>query len=733
MKKLLSFSFICFVLLLLSCNQNSQFDLSKIDPGRYDTTWYNHAPLRFIQTNLSEIDAKMNVDAYVKALTDVSASMVIFNVGGITANYPTKLPFHYTNPYLKGDLTGEVIRKFHDNGIKFIARFDISKINESLAYQKPEWLYVGTNGKTVNENGEVHTCLNGGYQQDYAFKILKEVIETYPLDAIFFNMGGYQTTDYSQVDYGICQCENCKKRFRDSTGLALPIVPDMNDPVYIKYREFQASTTSELNLRVKKFIKSLKPDLVFQAREGEIVRSESGTGFTSGRDWNYNATENVKRVLGTYKDQTPNDTYNYLIGMDYRHTATSPNIGKIFMAEQMLNGAGPGIYIMGRLENQYDRVFLPTLKELFGFHKTNQKLFTNVESLGKVGLIMGSSQDYRGIMKLLIEGHIMYDLIQASAVGSSETPRKLEYYDALILSNVVDMDDKFVSAIDNYVKNGGKILVTGFPGTGMIAGDVTRGASGRSARGGARGTLRIAGNAPSPSIAKIRLQSLGVAPQCELFPRTISTYLKVLENDKADLGKNEFKDFDLIMMNSGFLKCKTVGSAKSYMRLLPNTMHGPPEKCFFTDADVTDFPGMIANDFGKGKAVFIPWQIGSQYSWKGNNGQRAVFMAGLQNLLKLENSLVTDASPLIEMTHLANRNGVFEWVGMINHSGQIGDGFREPVPIYNTTIRFKPVKQVKEIRLIRSGTEIKFRENQGWVECVVPRLDDFEMVLCLYK
>jgi hypothetical protein len=732
MKRFLFYSICCSLVFLLSCNKPGKVDLSKIDPGRYDLTWYNHTPLRFVQTNLSEIDANMDVDRYVQSLVDVSATMVIFNVGGISAFYPTKLPFHYTNPYLKGDLTGEVIKKLHEKGIKFIARFDISKVNESIAANKPGWLYVGTNGKTVNENGEVHTCLNGGYQQEYAFEILKEVITTYPLDAIFFNMGGYQTTDYSQVDYGICQCENCKKRFRDSTGLALPITPDMNNPVYRKYREFQSSTTTELNLRVKKFIKSLKPDLVFQAREGEIVRSESGTGFTSSRDWNYNATENVKRTLGSYKDQTPNDTYNYLIGMDYRHTATSPNIGKVFMAEQMLNGASPGIYFMGRLENQYDRVFLPALKEIFGFHKTNEKLFTNVESLGKVGLIPGSSQDYRGIMKLLTEEHIMYDLIQQSAVGSENAPRRLDYYDALILSNVVDMDDNFVALIDNYVKNGGKILVTGFPGTGIIAGTDARGPAARNARTNTSGASARNDEKAAP-ISKIRLQSLGVAPDYEIFPRTISTYLKVMDNDRADLGQNEFKDFDLIMMNSGFLKCKTVGNAKSYLRLLPNTMHGPPEKCFFTDADVTDYPGIIANDFGKGKAVFIPWQIGSQYSWKGNNGQRAVFMAAMKNLLKIDNQLETDASPLIEMTHLANRKGAFEWIGMINHSGQIGDAFREPVPIYNTTIRFKPLKPVKKISLMRSGKGLKFKENGGWVECVVPDVDDFEMLLCLYK
>jgi hypothetical protein len=706
MKKLFSISIGCLALLLTSCKSNVKSDLDRIDPGRYDSTWFNHTPLRFVQTNLSEIDATMDVDVYVKSLVDISASFVIFNVGGITANYPTKLPFHYRNPYLKGDLTGEVVKKLHENGIKVIGRFDFSKVDESIAGKKPEWLYVGTDGKNVNYYGKVHTCVNGGYQQEYGFGILKEAINAYPLDAIFFNMGGYQTSDYSQVDHGICQCESCKRRFRDSTGFSVPVKPDINDPVYRRYRDFQRSTSEDLFKRIKDFTKDLNPNLVLVHEVGELIRSESGTSFTSGRDWNYHATENVKRVQGSYKDKTPNDSYNYLMGMDLRHTATSTNIGKIYMAEQMMNGASPGIYFMGRVENQYDRVFLPTLKELFTFHRTNEKLFTNVQSLGKIGLIMGSTQEYRGIMKLLIEEHIMFDLIRQSSLGSAVAPHNLEYYDAIILANVSDMDDKSISLIDNYVKNGGKLLATGFPGINDGIGN----------------PLNV-----------IRLQSLGVLPDYEMFPRTQSTYLKVSDNDRAALGQNEFKDFTLIMMNSDFLKCKISGSAESYLKLLPHTRQGPPERVFFSDSDVTDFPGIVANSFGKGKAVLIPWQIGSQYSWKGNNAHRALFIASMQNLLKVENPLVTNASPLIEMTHIGNRNRAFEWVGMINHSGQLGDVFREPVPIHNTNIRFRPVKPVKEIKLMRSGEGLKFTQNEGWVECIVPKIDDFEMMLCLYK
>jgi hypothetical protein len=143
------FSLGWLVLLVLLLPRESRAQLPALDPGRYDNTWWNRTPIRLIQTNLREIDALMDVDAYVKSIEDASANVVLLNVGGIVANYPTALPFHYRNPYLKGDLVGELLKRLHAKGIRVLGRFDMSKLNETLASQKPEWLYVGTDGQQV--------------------------------------------------------------------------------------------------------------------------------------------------------------------------------------------------------------------------------------------------------------------------------------------------------------------------------------------------------------------------------------------------------------------------------------------------------------------------------------------------------------------------------------------------------------------------------------------------------
>jgi hypothetical protein len=704
MNRLITIGTLC----LFSIFANAQYN--DIDPGRYDNSWWNRAPYRLVQTNLREVDATMDTDAYVQSMIDASANVVLLNVGGIVANYPTRLTYHFRNPFMKDDLVGTLVKKLQAKGIKVVGRFDFSKLNEALAEKKPEWLYVGTDGQHVNYNGQVHTCINGGYQQEYSKEILTEAIKTYPLDGVFFNMIGYTTSDYSGVNHGICQCKNCKKRFYDSTGHTLPAQADMTDPVFREYNLFKQSTADKLFREIGQHIKMLNPKLMINtyADAGvDMIASESSASLSRDYEWNYSATDNVKRILGSYKDRAPGNLLIYFQDIGFRHIGTSPNLAKTWMLENMLHGAPLGFVVVGTLVNYEDRIFIPTLNDVYGFHKSNEKIFTNLQSVGKVGLIRGSRDEYRGMIKLLTEEHIMFDIIEPALAASERAPRKLEEYDVLILGDVANMDEHLISVIDNYVKDGGRILATGATSTNDGSGK---------------------------SLNRIRLQSLGVMPDYEEFKQARSTYLKISNADKARLGEKEFRDFTIMMMYSDFLKCKPRGnSAVGLLRLLPQTRFGPPEKSYFSEENITEVPGVITNSFGEGKAVFIPWQLGSSYHFKGNFMHRALFLGALENILKMKRTIITDASPLIEMSHLANRNNAFEWIGLINHSGQIGGSLREPVAIHQTSIRFKPLRPVKEMWLMRAGTPLKFKEQNGWVDVVVPVLEDFEMAVCLYK
>jgi len=436
-----------------------------------------------------------------------------------------------------------------------------------------------------------------------------------------------------------------------------------------------------------------------------MIASESGSELDEGYEWNYSATDHVKRVLGSYKDRSPGNLIMYFQAIGYRHVGTSPNLAKLWMLENMLNGAPLGFVVVGTLVNYEDRIFIPTLNELYGFHKTHEKLFTNLQSTANIALNKGSREEHEGLIKLLTEEHILYDIIEPSDLGTDRLPRPLDDYEAVLLGDVRSMDTPLLALLDRYVENGGKLLSTGFSSTCDGLGN---------------------------PMNAIRLASLGVQPSYELFRQAKSTYLKVSEADKAALGPREMKDFSLVMMYSDFMKCRPAEATESYLRLLPHTRFGPPEKSYYTEENITDTPGVLSHVYGKGKSVLIPWLIGAQYLHKGHYAHRQLLVGALRHLLKVTQPLLTDASPLMEITRLGNRNGAFEWVGMINHSGQIGASFREPVPICHTTIRLKPLKPLKEIRLLRADISLEFKQTDGWIECTVPKVDDFEMIVLVY-
>ena len=100
--------------------------------------------------------------------------------------------------------------------------------------------------------GLLYICLGFTLQPVSYTHLLREAMTNYSLDGIFFNIPGYPTTDYDGNYVGICQCENCKRRFYEwSGGMTLPTVEDDRDPAYRKYEEFKVYTVADMLHRVR--------------------------------------------------------------------------------------------------------------------------------------------------------------------------------------------------------------------------------------------------------------------------------------------------------------------------------------------------------------------------------------------------------------------------------------------------------------------------------------------------
>jgi hypothetical protein len=676
--------------------------------------WWLEEPFRLVQTNLREIDAiDFDLDVYVNSIKETGANIVLINVGGIVANYYTGLDYQFQNPNLRFDMIEEVTNRLHQEGIRVMGRFDFSKLNEDLAAKKTEWLYTNLKHEIVNYNGQVHTCVNGGYQQEYSLAILKEALSRFPLDGVFFNMIGYQVRDYSNHYHGICQSDACRHRFKDwSGGMNLPVKEDNSDPVFRTYQQFKSETSNELFIRIHDLIKSFGDHIAISTYTHagtDFFRKESNSHDALYDDfvpWEYQSGHNVKSAMGSWKDKQVSNAAVHFYGYPARHSADARWLTQQRLFQNIMYGAGPDFYCIGRLDNLEDRTVLQNVKDVFRFHEKNERFLHHTQSGNEVLVLHDgqSDKEYKGLFEILTENHILFDVMEHWCIDTDEIPREIESYKVIILPEIARLSLKQCEKLDAYVAGGGKLLVTGFTSTKDEKGT---------------------------PLEHIRLNALGVAKEYKPFEKEQGTYYRIFEKDKQLLNDPVFEGFDLVYCWERGLHCRPVPGAESLLGFIPPAMIGPPEKTYYTE--VTDIPGLILNKYGMGLTAFLTFRIGTLYHHTRHYGHAALVMSALKNLLKYEPDVKVTTSPLVEISRQKSRNGNFEWFGLLNHTGQLGNAFHQPLPVKDITVNFKPESQVKSVKRLSDGKELSFSENEGkGVIINLPVLNSFDIILVEY-
>lgn len=665
--------------------------------------------MRMIQTNLREIDASLDLEQYVNHLKEFSANVVLFNVGGIQANYPTELEYHYRNPYLKDDLVGKVIERVHEEGIRFVARFDFSKVNKAFADQHPEWLYQSAEGQHIDYNGQVHTCINGYYQQEYAFKILDEATERYPVDAVFFNMIGYVTRDYSGIYHGICQCESCQQRFRDHSGKALPRREDGSDPIFRQYASFRRDTVQEQFERIRSFIKSKDPNIAIcnLTRAGtDIFRKESNTGIDRPLpEWNYSASENVKTTLGSWDNVAISNSAVHFVDFAMRHAAVSPHLTALRLAQDLIHGGWLDFYVIGTLQDQDDRACFESVKALFDFHRANEHYYSGIRSKADVCLVMpsgssmyGSVKEFRGLFRILSQAHIPFDVMHDSVLDTPDALERLGAYTLTILPELRSMSEEVANTLDRFVHAGGRLLATG-----------------------ASATCDRYGH----PLERVQLSCLGVQA-FEVQERQQGTYFRIRPEDKARL--KGFEQLDILYLDGEYWACELEPSCHGFLGFIPAAMFGPPEKCYYQTE--TDQPGMTFNRYGAGTSVLIPWSLGKHYEKLSHHGHDRLMEAALRDVLGYQSRLTVDASPLVEVAWHQHETGRRQLVSLVNVSGQLGTAFLPPIPHQAIKVQLHSSDRPERVFSLNDQRELPFDYTDAkGLTFEVPSLTLFETVV----
>ncbi len=663
------------------------------------TYWWDDRPWRMIQTNLRQIDmVDIDADRFVADLRSFKATNVLFNCAGIIASYPTAHPYHFQSPFLQGDSLERIIAACHAADIRLLARTDFSKVRRALYEAHPEWAFRTAADDIVDYNGDVHACLLGDYQQRYALEIIEELLTHYEVDGIFFNMGGFQTRDYSGVDHGLCHCQACQRGFRDSYGLALPARVDMSAPVYRKYRLFTAQAVQELTARVHELIHRLRPDIAIDrdyGRRAGFIRQEANTALDRALPhWPYQASSNTKWAVGTYPELISTSTTVDFIDFPYRHVTVSPQQQKLRLVQSLANGGQLDWYLIGRLDNHADRSGYEPIRQVFHYHADHEREYQHNQPLADVLLLNDTrtgDDESRGWYRVLTEGHWLFD----APLLETALERDWSGYKAILLPDVRYISDALAHKLDEYVAGGGALISVY-----------------RSAFCDEQYEER-----PAPA-----LDSLGIERVQQLRDDMRSSYLQLQASDHRELPR--LADTDLVYLDGPYLYCAYAEDVASRLKLLAPQPFGPPERCY--GDTVVDRPGYTVRRSGQGLAIHVPWLPGSLFQRQGYVNT-SWFMADLLERVAGVAPLGGNLPEQVEVTRMRNRDG-FELIHLVNTSGHFGVSFFQPVPMHDLAVTMPCERAPVRATCLVTGESCACEHRDGLLTLAIPRLDMFEAI-----
>lgn len=678
-------------------------------------SWWTRNNVRLIQTNLREIDADLDVDALIRKLRHLSANALLINAGGIYAFYPTRLKYHYRLPSLKRDLLGEVVERAKAEGIRVIGRFDFSKAHISIFEQHPEWFFRTRDGSEANYQGHIHTCVNGYYQQEYSLQILEEVIDNYPIDGLFWNMFGYMNAgSYDGNHHGFCHCECCRNKFSDMHGLELPQGTDQEDPVYRAYKQFQWQTVREMLKSIHDFVKRKNPELaIFNYSEygtdffrNESNKSMGGRKLSNGRaqyslqNRLYSASENVKWVMDTWDGAlVSNASMNALGWHRFAGISEQENLTRLY--QNMASGSGLDYCILGVFENFPDRSNFASVKEVFEFHRDNERYFGRLGSLSEIALIKpsgaqqylsGSSTEYEGLFKMLKEQHIVFDVI--SQHGLLAKASGMERYRLILIPDIREFAAEELQLLALLQSKGVHLLATG---RSFSLDDTNREA-----------LLGLFG---------ARVESFVT----ERFP----SYLETAEKNVF----RHFPDRDWIALGESFGLTQFDAAVEKVLPYIPPASYAPPEMAYGYDRSGYCGAGIDRRRGGSG--IYVPWEAGTLYYLHGYEDHKHTLFDLIDYTLGSRWSFLQTNAPCCVEIFCNRLDDGSVLLQFLNLSGYNGQTYHTPLPLYDITVTLRTSARPVRAFSLKGRQDITVADSGSGGDAIVRlnRLDLYEAIV----
>ncbi|HOV21157.1 MAG TPA: beta-galactosidase trimerization domain-containing protein [bacterium] len=424
--------------------------------------------------------------------------MVSFNTPYFE-KYPGLGDFDYIREYLP------YAKKY---GIKLVSYLNLHWFSYEFASKHYDWQQITYDGKIYGEkyplygNGTTF-CINSPFRE-WALKMMEEVMKT-GIDGVFLDGPGIFPES--------CYCEYCRKKFKEETGHDLPEWENWSDPIWKEFLLFRKKSFLKFMEDAKKVVKRINKDGIIFINSSHLP--EWGIPRYIGELEQYqdfNLSEAFYH-LGSVRDyffyyfvakylkvsEKPSSAAMHHAAGIWHWIPLYPQEVKMSISQNLcvknclwtavLNGNDienpeywqPIKEVMEKVEDKkeifdkgktYAPVGLYVSSSTVYFYISEIKgIYTEEEKVKEENLVLKREKEVKkdkkhkcdditykelsGFFEVLVRSHIPFKIINENIL--EENLKKL---DVLILPNTTCLSEKEISLINDFVKKGGKLIMS---------------------------------------------------------------------------------------------------------------------------------------------------------------------------------------------------------------------------------------------------------------------------------
>lgn len=693
--------------------------------GASSPNWYER-PMRWAQLSFVEDDpGNYSLDFWLDYFKRVHADAALVDAGGCVAFYPTEIPLHYRSKWLGNrDSFGDIVAASRKLGMNVVARTDSHACHQDVYDAHPDWIAVDENGNKRRHWADKDywvTCALGPYNFEFMTAVHREIMTRYMPDSIFTNRWGGS---------GMCYCEHCQKNFREFSGLDLPRSRDPKDPARRKYMEWHPQRLFELCRLWDSTIKQVNPNASYLANAGGGAMSElnmktfaqlAPTAIADRQSrrglmapWaagmsakEYRATMGMKPLAGLT-----------CVGIDdnnrWKDSVTNGDEIRMWMVDGIAHNYRPTFTKFNA--KPYDMRWFEPVSQVFNWHHANEKYLRNEKSLARVGLVYsqqtGANYGFpdarakvedpiQGFYQALVEARIPFEMVHDELLDSDHVSQ----FRTLILPNIACLSDAQCDQIKAFVRNGGGIVAT--LETSLY-----------NERGVRRSDFGLASLFGASFAGKVEGPML-------------NSYLNLQKDAAGHPLLTGLGDTRRIINGTHQVQVASSGNTLPAPLLIEPTYPDLPMEAVFPRANAEHKPGVYLREEGEGRVVYFPGNIDRTF-WEVLAGDHALLLRNAVLWASNEPApLEVAGKGVLDVALWSQKDSVTAHLVNLTNPMMLKGPVREIIPISKQTVRIRLPKngrRVSKARLLVTGKQIPFREENGTVVIDVPEIELHEVV-----